>query len=99
MKDQFKDGRTDLEIRTEITQRKQKLYKLLIIFSEAIMALADRLISPMNELSISKDLRANLLPEIQHEILHISIMNVAQLRHIVQTREMLIQIDSQPSSI
>jgi len=50
MKDQFKDGRTDLEIRTEITQRKKKPYKLLIISSGAIVALADRLISPMNEL-------------------------------------------------
>ncbi|KAH8357349.1 hypothetical protein KR084_007570, partial [Drosophila pseudotakahashii] len=36
-------------------------------------------------------LRANLLTETQHEILHVSIYSIAHLRHIVRTRERFMQ--------
>ncbi|KAH8280176.1 hypothetical protein KR054_009046, partial [Drosophila jambulina] len=41
--------------------------------------------------SMLEILRANLLPEIQHEILHVPISTVAELRKVVQTRERFLQ--------
>lgn len=93
----FKDGRTDLEIRTAMSQRKQKQNESFDSFYEAIAALADRLVQPMSEQGILEVVRANLLTEIQHEILHVPIHSLEQLRLIVRTRERFIQGIAKPA--
>jgi len=45
----------------------------------------------MSEPALLEVLRANLLTETQHEILHVAIYRVAQLRHIVRTRKISMQ--------
>ncbi|XP_051860062.1 uncharacterized protein LOC127565466 [Drosophila albomicans] len=84
---QFSDGRTDLEIRTAISHRKQKPNETFDNFYEAIVNLADRLEQPMSEQSLLEVLRANLLIEVQHELLYVPINNVVQLRQFVRKRE------------
>ncbi|KAL7725044.1 hypothetical protein ACLKA6_000925 [Drosophila palustris] len=98
LKAQFKDGRTDHEIRTAITQRKQKVHEPFDQFYEAIVAIADRLVHPMSEQALLEVLRANLLPDIQHEILHVPIDNIVQLRRVVCTRERFIKTIAPNSS-
>ncbi|KAH8355744.1 hypothetical protein KR084_011061, partial [Drosophila pseudotakahashii] len=48
--------------------------------------------------AILEILRANLLPEVQHEILYVPITSIAHLRHVVRTRERFFQSVSKLNS-
>lgn len=96
LREQFNDDRTDLHIRAAIDRRKQKIGEPFDEFHEAIVSLADKLSSPLRELSLLQILRNNLLPEIQHELLYERIERVAQLRHLVRTREIFLQTIGKP---
>ncbi|KAL7723504.1 hypothetical protein ACLKA6_008432 [Drosophila palustris] len=52
----------------------------------------------MSEQALLEVLRANLLPDIQHEILHVPIDNIVQLRQVVCTRERFIKTIAPNSS-
>lgn len=96
LRSQFQDGRTDLEIRSAIAQRKQKQNEPFDSFYEAILGLSDKLSQPLNEQALLEILRANLLSEIQHEILYVPIDNIVQLRHVVRTRERFLKFVAHP---
>lgn len=83
----FKDARTDRDIQAAIDRRKQKLHESFDEFSEAIAAMADHLTCPLTDSYLMGVLRSNLLPEIQHELLHIPIQSVAELRQAVRRQE------------
>lgn len=63
------------------------------------MSLSDKLLQPLSETLILDILRENLLTEIKHEILYVMITNIAQLRHIVRTRERFMQSAAKPSTM
>lgn len=87
LRTRFKDARTDRDIQAAIDSRKQKLHESFDEFSEAIAAMADHLSCPLTDSYLMGVLRSNLLPEIQHELLHIPIQSVAELRQAVRRHE------------
>lgn len=96
LRGQFKDARTDRDIRTEIELRKQRHNESFDDFYGVIASLADKLSIPMHESALVETLRANLLPEIQLEILYESANSIAQLRHLVRKREIFMQMVAKP---
>lgn len=84
---QFRDTRTDMDYRELIHDRKQKAGETFDSFYEAILKLTDCLEQPICENTLVEILRRNLVPEIQHEILNLSITTVSQLREICRRRE------------
>lgn len=60
-------------------------------FYESIVALTDRLKSPLNDELLVEILRRNLLPEIQHEILNMEIRSLQVLRDTCRRREFFMQ--------
>lgn len=91
LKAQFKDSRTDRNIRSEIEQRKQRSSESFDDFYGVIAALADKLTEPLSETALVEILRANLLPDIQHEILYETTSTVVQLRALVLKREIFMK--------
>lgn len=87
LRTRYKDARTDRDIQAAIDRRKQKPHESFDEFSEAIAAMADHLSCPLTDSYLMGVLRSNLLPEIQHELLHIPIQSVAELRQAVRRHE------------
>lgn len=88
---QFKDSRTDVDLREIIRDRKQKLNENFDDFYDAIVEVSDRLTDPLDDKVLIEILRRNFLPEIQHEILNIHIESVSKLRDICRRREFFLQ--------
>lgn len=65
---QLNENRTDRNIKSEI-DHKQRHNESFEKFYGVIMALTDKLSTPLSEASLVETLSYNLLPEIQHEIL------------------------------
>lgn len=88
---QYKDSRTDVDYREMIRDRRQKPHESFDSFYESVIDLVDRLEQPLNEKTLVEILRRNLLPEIQHEILNMTISSIGQLREICRRREFFMQ--------
>lgn len=91
LKKQYKDSRTDVDIREMIRDRKQKMGESFDEFYEAVVNISDRLTEPLSENILVEILRRNLLPEIQHEILNLTIKSVSDLRDVCRRREFFLQ--------
>ncbi|XP_075154291.1 uncharacterized protein LOC142227934 [Haematobia irritans] len=87
---QFKDFRTDFDIREELRSRKQKPAESFETFYESISSVLDRLSSPISEEDLIEIITRNLRPEIRHELLYVPILSIAHLRKLVQMRENLL---------
>jgi len=72
LKAQFKDSKADRNLRSEIEQRKQR----------SIAALADKVTEQLSETALVEILRAEFLPDIQHEVLYESTSTVVLKREI-----------------
>ncbi|XP_052858125.1 uncharacterized protein LOC128265919 [Drosophila gunungcola] len=84
---QFRDTRTDVDIRELIRDRKQKEKENFDSFYDAIVQLTDSLECPLNEKALIEILRRNLRAEIRHEILNIPTETISKLREICRRRE------------
>lgn len=91
LRQQYKDSRTDVDYREMIRDRKQKPHETFDSFYESVIDLVDRLDQPINDKTLVEILRRNLLPEIQHEILNMTINSIGELREICRRREFFIQ--------
>lgn len=91
LRKQYKDSRTDVDLREMIRDRKQRPNENFDSFYEAIFDISDRLSEPLDEKVLIEILRRNLLPDIQHEILNIQLNSVSQLRDICRRREFFMQ--------
>lgn len=86
---QFKDFKTDFDIREELRNRKQKPNESFELFYESVSTMIDRLSTPISEEDLIEILTRNLRPEIRHELLYVPILSIAHLRKLVQMRENL----------
>lgn len=91
LREQYQDSRTDIDIRELIRERKQKPNESFDAFYESIIALTDRLHTPLSNDTLVEILRRNLLPEIQHEILNLEIKSLQFLRDTCRRREFFMQ--------
>lgn len=91
LRQQYRDSRTDIDFRELIRDRKQKPNEPFDVFYEAVIDLVDRLDKPLEDKILVEILRRNLLPDIQHEILNMTIASVGQLREICRRREFFLQ--------
>lgn len=91
LREQYQDSRTDIDIRELIRERKQKPNESFDSFYDSIVALTDRLQTPLSDTDLVEILRRNLLPEIQHEILNLEIRSLQFLRDTCRRREFFMQ--------
>jgi len=73
---QFREARTDLDIREAIRDWKQREREGFDTFYDAIEELMDNLYMPLAETEVVEILKRNLRPEIRHEILNIPVRTV-----------------------
>lgn len=88
---QYRDSRTDIDFRELILDRKQKPNEPFDLFYDSVIELVDRLATPLDDKTLVEILRRNLLPDIQHEILNMTIKSVGQLREVCRRREFFLQ--------
>lgn len=91
LREQYRDSRTDIDYRELIRDRKQKPNEPFDNFYESVIDLVDRLDRPLDDKTLVEILRRNLQPDIQHEILNMTISSVSQLREICRRREFFLQ--------
>lgn len=91
LKRQYKDYNTDFDIRDDILRRKQRHNETFDEFYDAVMVLCDRLHTQISEHELCETLQRNLRPEVRHEILHLEITRIAQLRRAVRRHEKFIK--------
>lgn len=91
LRQHYRDSRTDIDIRELIRDRKQKPNEPFDTFYDSVIDLVDRLDKPLDDKTLVEILRRNLQPDIQHEILNMSISSVGQLREICRRREFFLQ--------
>ncbi|XP_030382988.1 uncharacterized protein LOC115630524 [Scaptodrosophila lebanonensis] len=87
LRKQFRDTRSDVDIRELIRNRKQKEKENFDGFYDAVVQLVDRLEQTLDETTLVEILRRNLRPEVQHEILNIETRSVSKLREVCRKRE------------
>jgi len=87
LRKQFRDTRTDVDLRETIRNRKQKEKESFDAFYDAIVQITDCLEVPLAEKDLIETLRRNLRPEIRHELLNVTIDSVQKLRDICRRRE------------
>lgn len=86
---QFKDFRSNFDIREEVRNRKMKSGESFETFYEEVSSMLDRLEIPMLEDELVEILTRNLRPDIRQELLYVPILSIAHLRKLVQMRENL----------
>ncbi|XP_067622125.1 uncharacterized protein [Eurosta solidaginis] len=87
LKSNFKDVRTDYDIKERIRNRKQKQGESFEQFFEALMTLSDSLKVAMSEQELVETLIRNILPDIRLELLHLDITSISALRRACRRRE------------
>lgn len=90
---QYKDFRSNFDIKEEIRNRKMKPGEKFEIFYESICTMLDRLENPIPETELVEILTRNLRSDIRHELLYVPIYSIAHLRKLVQMRENLLGDD------
>lgn len=93
IKYQYKDFKTNFDLREELRNRKMKAGETFDTFYEGISIIIDRLDTPIPENELIEILTKNLRPEIRHELLYVPIYSIAHLRKCVQMREHLMSDD------
>lgn len=87
LKYQYKDFKSNFDVREEVRNRKMKAGETFEVFYESICSMLDRLDTPIPETELVEILTKNLRPEIRHELLYVPIYSIAHLRKLVQMRE------------
>lgn len=93
LKYEYKDMRSNYDLREEIRNRKMRPGESFEIFYDSICSILDRLETPMVEAEIVEILVRNLRPDIRHELLYVPVYSIAHLRKLVQMRENLFSDD------
>lgn len=89
LRNQFRDRRTDFDLREQMRARKQRHGEKFDSFYDAILQITDRLQTPVNEYDLIEILKRNLRPEVRKEILHFNIISISDLRDFVRKHEIL----------
>lgn len=84
---QYKSVYSDFDIRDDIRRRFQKQNESFDEFLDSIMAIANKLRTPMSERELCETVLRNLKAEIRHELLHVDISQISQLRYEVHKHE------------
>lgn len=90
LKCEFKDMRSNYDIREELRNRKMRPSESFETFYDSICLILDRLETPIAEAELVEILMGNLRPEIRHELLYVPVYSLAHLRKLVQMRENLL---------
>lgn len=93
LKCEFKDMRSNYDIREELRNRKMRPSESFESFYDSICVILDRLETPMVEAELVEILVRNLRPDIRHELLYVPVYSIAHLRKLVQMRENLLADD------
>lgn len=87
LKREYKDFDSDFDIKEDIRRRRQRFNESFEEFHDAILVLTDKLSSPMSDEELCETMIRNLKSEIRHELLHLDISHVADLRKAVRKHE------------
>lgn len=87
LKNEYKVDYTDFDMLEDIRRRRQKPNETFDEYFEAISTLTDRLKFPLSDGDLCETMLRNLKYEIRHELLHLEIHSVSQLRKEVQRHE------------
>lgn len=91
LRNQFRDQRDDADVEDLIRARKQKPNESFEAFYDDIARLIDQMEIPIIKKNLVRILKANLRPEIRHEILHLEINSVSELRDVCRRREAFLE--------
>lgn len=86
----FKDFRTDFEIKESIRSLKQKVGEYFETYFDHILSTADSLKHPLTERELVKIVLRNFQPEIRLELLHLELNCISDLRKACRKRESLV---------
>lgn len=89
LKNQFRDRRTDFDLKEQIRGRKQRMGEKFDDYYDTILQIADRLENPITQFELIEILKRNLRPEIRKGLLHFKIESISQLREFVRKHEIL----------
>ena len=95
---QYKDHKTDSDIREEISLCKQKPGESFETYFDNITAIADKLTIPMPETELIERTIRNLRSDIRHELLYVQVDSIAQLRKLCYMRENFFNEEAQKRS-
>lgn len=87
LRKQYKSEYTDFDTREDIRKRKQKVNEVFDDYLDAMLNLSDKLCTPMGDSELCETILRNLKPEIRHELLHVNITQISQLRREVRKHE------------
>ena len=87
LRHEYKDLATDFEIKKSIMSRKQREKESFDDFAEAITKESQRLRTRINESELIDIISHNLRPELRHELLHIPIRSLTDLRREARKHE------------
>lgn len=89
MRNQFRDRRTDFDLKEHIRSRKQKVGERFDVFYDTVLQISDRLQFPLEEQELVEILKRNIRPEVRQEQLHFPIRSISELREYVRKHEIL----------
>jgi len=89
MLDEFKERRTDYDLRELIRNRKQKANERFETFLEQVSLLVDRLGYRLEERELVEILKRNVHPELREKLVFMPIFSVSQLREYALRHEIL----------
>lgn len=84
---QYKSDYSDFDIRDDIRRRKQKQNETFDDYLESVVVISDKLKTPMSDQELCETVLRNLKPEIRHELLHVNITQISDLRREVRKHE------------
>lgn len=87
LKNQYKDEYSDFEILEDIRRRKQGFGEPIDEYLEVISSLTNRMRRPILDSDLCETIMINLRSEIRHELLHLNISSISQLRKEVRKHE------------
>lgn len=87
LRKQYKTDYNDFDILEDIRKRKQKSSESFDEYFEFISAMLDGLKTPISDIDLVETILRNLKLEIRHELLHLNISNVCELRREVRKHE------------
>lgn len=84
---QFKDLKSDSDIREDLTKCKQRPNESFESFFDRLISIADQLTIPLSESDLIERVTRNLDDDVRHELLFVPIHSITQLRKLCQKRE------------
>jgi len=87
LKREYKDQRSQTDLKEEIRSRRQKPKESFEAFYESIMMMVDRLPVPFSDNELLEILKRNVLREVKKDLLYVSVHFTAHLRSLCAKRE------------